>query len=379
MASAARGGGKEPGVGAGAFVGTLSHAAAGIRARFFGLASRLLHWTGVVALARPLVNRTRLVAVSSGQWRVPRLEERPAPNAQILIYHRVNGEGDPYFGGIPPSLFERQMAYLSSRFTVLPLTELVSALREKALPPNAVAVTLDDGYRDNYLHAFPIFQRHSIPATIFLTTSAIGSDKPIWHDDVFSAFRETTVPALEPFGPRAIAGALATVPDRLRVQQAVLGYLRSLSDEERAEAVVRLREALRVGPSRDVPGLMLTWEDAREMTRGGIRFGSHTATHPILSRVGPARARRELQESKSVIEERLGVTVDGFAYPNGTPADFLPETKALLREAGYRFAVTTSPGANDATTDLFELRRGTPWDEDLFAFGLRLLYNKWQS
>jgi peptidoglycan/xylan/chitin deacetylase (PgdA/CDA1 family) len=351
----------------------------GLRARLFGSASRLLHWSGLVTLAGPLVDRTRLVAGGPGRSRVPRLVRRTGRNAQILVYHRVNDERDPYFGGISPALFERQMAYLSSRFAVLPLPELVRALRDGALPANALAVTLDDGYRDNYLEAFPILRRHSVPATIFLTTSAIGSDRPLWHDDVFSAFRETTAPALEAFGPRSIGGPLATVPDRLRVQQRVLGYLRAVPDEERAEGVVLLREALRVGPSRAVPGLMLSWDEAREMSRGGIQFGSHTVTHPILSRVDGDRARRELQESKSVIEDHLGVPVEGFAYPNGTPADFLPETKTLLRECGYRFAVTTSPGANDETADEFELRRGTPWDEDLFAFGVRLLYNKWQS
>lgn len=351
----------------------------GLRPRLFAFAARLLHWSGLVRLARPLVNQTRLVAAAPGRTIGPRLVERSRRNAQILIYHRVNDEGDPYFGGIPPKLFERQMAYLSARFTVLPLEDLVTALHDRSLPMNAVAVTLDDGYRDNYLEAFPIFRRHAIPATIFLATGAIGSDRALWHDDVFSAFRETAAPALEPFGPRAVGGSLATVPDRLRVQQEVLGYLRSLPDEERAEAVVRLREALRVGPSRPVPGLMLSWEEAREMSAGGVRFGSHTVTHPVLSRVDSARAHRELAESKAVLEERLGVPVAGFAYPNGTPADYLPETKALLRELGYRFAVTTSPGANDETSDVFELRRGTPWDEDLFAFGVRLLYNKWQS
>lgn len=357
----------------------MRHTPPGIRARLFGFASRLLHGFGIFPLASRLVNRTRLVRRGSGRWPGPRLVARPERNAQILVYHRVNDERDPYFGGISPARFERQMAYVSSRFTVLPLSELVSATRERALPPNAVAVTLDDGYRDNYLQAFPIFRRHSIPATIFLTTSAIGSERLLWHDEVFSAFRETAAPDLLAFGPRSIGGPLTTVPERLRVQQQVLNDLRSVSDEERAEAVVRLREALRVGPSRAVPGLMLSWEEVREMSRGGIRFGSHTVSHPILSRVGRERARREIEESKSMIEEQVGIPVDGFAYPNGTPADYLPETKALLRESGYRFAVTTSPGANDAATDEFELRRGTPWDDDLFAFGVRLLYNKWQS
>ena len=336
----------------------MSSAAPSLKARLVGVAARALHAPGLLALARGVAGR---------------------PNAQILIYHRVNDEGDPYFGGIPVALFERQIAYLAANYHVMPLDDLVGAAREGALPPRAVAITLDDGYRDNYVHAFPIFQRHRIPASIFLTTAAIGSDRPIWHDDVFSAFRDTRADSLAPFGPRGITGLLSTVPDRLRVQQEVLGYLRSISDEERAAGVLRLRGALGVGPVPPAPGLMLSWDEVREMARGGVRFGSHTVTHPILSRVDGERAKRELVESKARIEDELKSAVTGFAYPNGTRADYTPETKELLRDAGYAYAVTTIAGTNDRTTDPYELRRATPWEEDIFAFGARMLYNKWRS
>jgi peptidoglycan/xylan/chitin deacetylase (PgdA/CDA1 family) len=92
--------------------------------------------------------------------------------------------------------------------------------------------------------------------------------------------------------------------------------------------------------------------------------------------MGRADAQREIAESKRAIEDRLGAPVEGFAYPNGTGADFTEETKSLLRDAGYTHAVTTIPGSNEPGCDLFELRRATPWDEDVFAFGLRLRYNK---
>ncbi len=329
------------------------------RARAFHVGSRLLHETGILSLVRPVVGRVR--------------------NAQILVYHRVNDDGDPYFGGVPTAVFERQMAYVASRFRVMPLSDLVTSLQAGTLPEFAVSVTLDDGYRDNFLNAFPILQRHSIPATIFLTTSAIGSTRQLWHDDVFSAFRETTQPALEAFGPERIGGPLSTVEDRLRLQQVVLSYVRRLSEADRSAAVARLRDALRVGEPREAPGLMLSWDEVRAMSRAGIRFGSHTASHPILSRAGRSLAQREIEESKRTIEERLGVPVDGFAYPNGSRADFLPETKDLLREAGYAYAVTTIPGTNQRKDDVYELRRATPWEQDVFAFGVRLHYNKLRS
>jgi peptidoglycan/xylan/chitin deacetylase (PgdA/CDA1 family) len=98
---------------------------------------------------------------------------------------------------------------------------------------------------------------------------------------------------------------------------------------------------------------MLSWDEIRVMHRGGIGFGSHTATHPILSRVDRAQARVEIVESKRKIEEELGVVVEGFAYPNGTRADFLSETKSLLQEAGYLYAVTTIPGSNESEVDAY--------------------------
>lgn len=347
----------------------------GVRAALLRRTARFLHATGLLSLARPLLERTR-VTTEGGLRAFPFVRRRRRAAAQILIYHRVNDQRDPYFGGVPVEVFRRQMEYVASRYRVLRLSDLVRGLRAGSVPENAIAVTFDDGYRDNYLHAFPILRATSVPATIFLATSAVGSRRQLWHDDVFSAFRETRASTLEPVGRARIRGSLATVEERLRVQHRFLAHIRTLDEMERTNAILRLRDALGVGPPRETPGLMLQWDEVQAMSREGIEFGSHTATHPILSRMGRNQAEREIVDSKRVLEERLGTTVEGFAYPNGTAADFTAETKALLRDAGYTYAVTTIHGSNDPEIDRFELRRATPWDEDVFAFGLRLRYNK---
>lgn len=346
------------------------------RAGAFASISRLLDKTGIVRLTRPFLNRVRIQSNAAGQPAFPFLRIAKTPNAQILIYHRINDDRDPYFGGVPTAVFERQVEYLASRFHVLPLSRLVAALRDGSVPDDAVAITFDDGYRDNYTHALPILKRYGVPATIFVTTGAIGSARQLWHDDVFSAFRETKESALPPYAGRAGASPLETTDDRLRAQREFLSHIRTLPGPERSRAIAGLRETLRVGPAPDAPGLMLSWDEVRAMHRAGIEFGSHTVSHPILSRADAPEARREVVESKRAIEEALGTVIEGFAYPNGTRADFLPETKDLLREAGYAYAVTTLPGANEAGCDPYDLRRGTPWDDDVFAFGMRLLYNK---
>jgi peptidoglycan/xylan/chitin deacetylase (PgdA/CDA1 family) len=98
----------------------------------------------------------------------------------------------------------------------------------------------------------------------------------------------------------------------------------------------------------------LDWEQVREMHAHGIEFGSHTLTHPMLSSLSPGEVRREVAESKRVIEDRLGIPVRFFCYPRG---DFNAGVRTIVREEGYQAACTTRPGTNSRRTDAFALRR----------------------
>ncbi|MDX1389136.1 MAG: polysaccharide deacetylase family protein, partial [Acidobacteriota bacterium] len=105
--------------------------------------------------------------------------------------------------------------------------------------------------------------------------------------------------------------------------------LARLRPEEREARIDELLERLGVEDPRQATGLMLDWDEVREMAAQGISFGSHTATHPILSRLTRDEARAEIVESKRTIEEQLGIPVRSFAYPNGKRRDFNEETKQL--------------------------------------------------
>jgi peptidoglycan/xylan/chitin deacetylase (PgdA/CDA1 family) len=98
----------------------------------------------------------------------------------------------------------------------------------------------------------------------------------------------------------------------------------------------------------------LDWGQVKEMHAHGIEFGSHTLTHPMLSQLQPGEARREIAESRRVIEDRLGAPAPLFCYPRG---DFNEAVKRIVREEGYVAACTTLPGVNDWRTDPFALRR----------------------
>ena len=98
----------------------------------------------------------------------------------MLSYHRVNDDGDVFLPALPTAVFERQMAFVARTYVVLTIEDLVERMGRDELPANALAITFDDGYRDNFTHAAPILARYGLPATVFLASGLIGtSDAPV--------------------------------------------------------------------------------------------------------------------------------------------------------------------------------------------------------
>lgn len=346
---------------------------------FMRVVALFLFYTGTLKLLSRLVNRFQCKNNEQGKPAFPFVARRRYRNVQILAYHRVNDEKDPFFPAIGTNQFAQHMKVLAECFTVCSLQRLLEGMRSGDIPENAVAVTLDDGYRDNYLHAFPILKRYSISATIFLASGVIGTGGVLWHDRVFAAFSNTHAPFLDGREFHMENLSLLSLQEKLEAQARLLKYLWMKDEHERELAIHRLRQGLAVTEAKEVAGPMLSWEEVLEMRGCGIEFGAHTVTHPILSTLTEERARQEIADSKRVIEEHLGVPVRNFAYPVGRSKDFNSTTKSIVKEAGFSGAVTMIFGSNDSESDVFELRRMIPWDKDADTFRLRLNYQKFRS
>jgi peptidoglycan/xylan/chitin deacetylase (PgdA/CDA1 family) len=175
---------------------------------------------------------------------------------RIFCYHTISAYPFPCNAGVEtsPETFARQMELLKRKYAVLPLAEIVGALRDKKrLPRNAAAITFDDGYRDNYLNAFPVLKSLGLSATIFCAASQLQNG--IW---------------------------LPT------------------SDWQGLEI-----EMLRKG-------------DVAEMKAHGISFGSHGNAHSRLDQMDEPEVRRELEESRKFLREFCGGDVEYFCYPFGS-------------------------------------------------------------
>lgn len=351
----------------------------GLRARAIRLVSTGLYVSGALAVLRWCAKSIMPV---QDQWQraaFPFIKMRKTANLQILTYHRVNDEHDFLFPATPIRVFEEQMLHISKRYHVCALEEAVERFQKKDLPPNAVAITFDDGYRDNFLHAFPVVRNLSLPMTIFLATDAIGTGRTLWHDRVFSAFRETKASNLTGFDPSIVGVPLGSLPQRQLAMEKVLAILRRLDEAERNQRISVLCHCLAVEERRVDPDLMLTWDDVKLMSRDHVSFGSHTASHPILARISEEETEAQLVRSCEAIRQHLGRRPMTFAYPNGTKTDFSEVTKQALKRLGFTCAVTTEFGINELGADMFELKRGRPWEDHLPTFAFKLSWHRMMS
>jgi peptidoglycan/xylan/chitin deacetylase (PgdA/CDA1 family) len=104
--------------------------------------------------------------------------------------------------------------------------------------------------------------------------------------------------------------------------------------------------------------LFMSWEEAREMRRGGMWIGSHAHSHQILAHLKPEEQKNELTTSKAILESHLGEAVHTVAYPVGTKGAFNNATLEAARSSGYKAGFSYIPGVNRPTQWLpFELRR----------------------
>lgn len=292
---------------------------------------------------------------------------------RIIMYHRIVDGKDsaPYYlSGIQPFVFESQMKFLSENFSVISLEETSeNIMADRQIPRNAVAVTIDDGYIDCYANAYPVLRKYGIPATIFLATGHMGSSKAFWIDKVGYLFKNGR-PA-KPYYEHPVFSRieLNTAEKRIGFLEPVVQKLKKISENEKSAIIDDLEDFFQVSDGELRVNYNLTWPQIREMSRNGVSFGTHTVTHPILTRIPIDKAEKEIVESKKRIENEIGKPVYGFCYPNGTEADFDDSIIRILKKHGFNYAVTTIWGSNDVNSDLFRLKRMEPnFNSDLANF-----------
>lgn len=228
----------------------------------------------------------------------------------VLMYHSVNPKSDKgmYRLIVEPRTFQKQMQFLKShQYNVVSLETVGRMIKDKEkIPPKTVAITFDDGYKDNYTYAFEVLKKFGFPATIFVIYDEVG---------------------------------------------------RSQGDR-------------------------LSWDEIKQMQASGlITIGGHTlGAQPLVDIKSVTELRRQIIDSKKMLEDKLGVEVDTFCYVGGM---FNPQIKDLVKEAGYKYAVSNSLGKRFSNQDVYAIKRIriSQSSDNLFIFWIKLsgYYNSFRN
>lgn len=276
----------------------------------------------------------------------------------IVTFHRVLPEEQLRTYPIPEIAvsideFRWFVRYFRDHFMCEPLGECVSRWRASLMPPRPLlAITFDDGQRDNFLHARPILREVGLKASFFVPVGAIESNDTLWHDRLAYA----TQRMLERDRTRVedLARELGIVwQNKSFTPLHLVERVKSLPSEARTQYVADMESACG-GPARPDWDGMMSWSELRMLSEEGHEIGSHSMSHALLPELDNGALDYEIRESRRIIERSLGIGVFSFCYPNG---DFDGRVVEMVKNAGYTQAVTTRWGPNPKDRSVFDLHR----------------------
>lgn len=273
-------------------------------------------------------------------------------SGRIRNIHRMAQNGDfilsVYFHNPSKALFENTVKwFLKRKYRFISVNELTLILQtQKKFPSSCVVFTVDDGWRENKENIFAVAEKYKIPVTLFATVDPIDKQEGFWWSYISKAYQKKLIPQT--------VQKLKTVPNSFR-----------------KKTVLHTKQLI------SIQGEAVTIEDLKEMNHhSSMNIGSHTLSHPILTKCSEELARREIIESKNVLEKWINHPITSFAYPNG---NYSTREIDILKENGYEIAFSTQQKylANHYPINMYAIPRFDVLEEVSFAENICRMTGVW--
>lgn len=246
---------------------------------------------------------------------------------RVLLYHAVEPVERAHLRGLdsntPPEIFERHLDYLARHHPVVALAEYESG----RLPAQAVLITFDDGYRSVLAEALPRLQQRKMPAVLYVVSDAVGNERPVWVNELAWRLNQSAA-------ARAAAASRLGAPAEASAGDLVASAVAAFEPGATRELLAAVQAA---SPELDCDRAMrdeawyITWDEARHLSAAGIAIGNHTATHPVLARLGADQQQAEMEQGRERVARELGACTS-LAYPFGSYNEASP---SAARMAGH--------------------------------------------
>jgi peptidoglycan/xylan/chitin deacetylase (PgdA/CDA1 family) len=269
------------------------------------------------------------------------------PRGCLLTFHRVARSNDwitlpnrDFY--IDLGFLDRLLTYLKdAHWDIVTMDEVVRRLECGATERPFVNFSIDDVYRDTWELAVPLFRRHGVPVTLYVTTGIPDGNHVMWTSGLESVILEQDwVAVSSPAGWCWIDTRTCEAKRRAYSHVSSMWEACDPIEQYRAFCTMNDRSPEKLHERHAVDWTMLS----RLRDDPCVEIGSHTVTHPRISTLPADRALTEMTESRHRLEDRLGGAVKHFAFPYGRQKDCGPRDFALAHKSGYATAATTRKG-----------------------------------
>lgn len=293
--------------------------------------------------------------------------------ASIFLFHRVSPQRDKLWDPLSPERFDEILKYLKSKFEIYSAEKILGESDKSRNNKPLAAIVFDDGYKDYIEYALPILRKHELTSSMYVVTSCVESGTPPWTYVLDNALANTKKGKLDidssllPTDLKKTSWKNET--DKIAYAKKFKPFLKQVKDGKRRELVQQTINSLN---DVEIPqNLMMNWDEINEIKTAGTIIGSHTTTHPLLSKIETeSEIENELTLSADKIKEHTGESPLTISYPIGS---FDDRVKAIAKKAGYKYGLAVEQKMYESTKhDSFAVPRIELYNEPMFKTKLRI-------
>jgi peptidoglycan/xylan/chitin deacetylase (PgdA/CDA1 family) len=271
---------------------------------------------------------------------------------------------------VSASVLRRQLQCLHDHYNVISPEQFLRWLEfDEPLPPRSVLLTCDDGLRNTVTDMLPILREFGARYLFFvMAASAREEAATLWYEMLYLWMRAASPSAVLHLPEAGIEHSPVHPAVRRSLWWSVVQKLSRFAEGPRLRLLDVMRKQLSLPTAWQEPCFqdepmrrrfcLLDREGLLTLQRAGMTIGAHTLSHPMLAQL-PVKeeVRREIAESRRVLQEAISAPVWALAYPFGGPGSISPRELALAEETGFRCAFLNAGGGLGAAMPRFALPR----------------------
>jgi peptidoglycan/xylan/chitin deacetylase (PgdA/CDA1 family) len=266
----------------------------------------------------------------------------------ILMFHRVcpRSSNSRIRGNagleVTPEYLEKTILFLlQNNYEIVSLTRVAQILSGAYIKKKIAVFTFDDGYVDNYVHAYPILKKYSVPFTIYVTTNLPDGEAILWWyllEDLVLKENQINFEINE----QCYQFSCASLREKDWAYQEIHKIILNGPSNHIKQRIRQVFKNYDVSFQEKTSQLSLTWEQIREMSEDPlVEIGAHTINHEALDKLPESEARKEMEDSRDLIESKIDQNVEHFSYPFGTQNEAGEREFSIAKECGFKTSTTT--------------------------------------